>query len=127
MVKRNREKYYKLMNALKSIKSKDRDLIIQHLDDQAIDDVCECVYNVIYTDLNLSKATQLKIKRFIKTNCSKNRLKVITNKRAPLSKRKAAIRQEGGNIFMLIARALPFLYNTISSLIPSSKDEKDAT
>jgi len=62
MNKKNKVKYYNLLNALKNIKSKDRNLIIQHLDDYAIDDVCECVFNVLYTDLNLSKQTQSKIK-----------------------------------------------------------------
>jgi len=88
MVSKNRAKYYKLLKAIKDINDKDRNLIIQHLDDQAIDDVCECVFNVIYTDLDLSKQTQNKIRHFIRNNCSKNRLKLICNKQAPISKRK---------------------------------------
>jgi len=51
---------------------------------------------------------------------------LICNKNNPISKRKKAILQEGGNIFMLISRALPFLYNTISALIPKHEDPKES-
>lgn len=82
---------------------------INKADDDLINDLCECVFNVINTDLKFKKKKKTCLKQHIHKNCSKVRLKKIMNKKIPLSKRRAALKQEGRGLPFLLASAIPFL------------------
>lgn len=40
--------------------------VIQHLDDNSVDSLCECVYNVIHTDLDLAPKAKQRIRNHLK-------------------------------------------------------------
>jgi len=100
------------IRTLKNIKKMSRldfSKFINKADDDLINDLCECVFNVINTDLKFKKKKKTCLKQHIHKNCSKVRLKKIMNKKIPLSKRRAALKQEGRGLPFLLASAIPFL------------------
>ena len=83
--------------------------LIDNLTDKAIDNIGECVYNAIYTDLNLSKQKKVSLKRLIKKNCCVKKIKLISSKNIPLSKRKKALKQSGKGLPLILASVIPFI------------------
>jgi len=81
---------------------------------QTSNNICECVYNVIHTDLNLPKQKKNKLKNFIKANCSIHRINKIASKKENLFKRRKALKQEGKGLPMILATAIPFLIDLIT-------------
>lgn len=81
--------------------------IIKHLDDNSIDDICECLYNVVFTDLNLSKQKKDFLKNHIKKSIPS--IKRITNKNVSVSKRRHALTQHGSGLGIILSTILPFL------------------
>jgi len=99
----------KVLKKIKKMKMKEFSKFVRGSDDSMINDLCECVFNVINTDLNFKPRKKTCLKKHIHKNCSKIRLKKIMNKRIPLSKRKTALAQEGRGLPFLLASAIPFL------------------
>ena len=99
----------KLHKKIKKMSAKQFSQFIKTADDGVIDDLCECAFNVINTDLKMKKRKQTCLKKHIHKNCSKIRLKRIINKKIPLSKRRTAMKQEGRGLPFLLASAIPFL------------------
>lgn len=83
--------------------------LIKHLDDQSINQICECVYNVIYTDLKLSKKKKNSLKKKLHTHCCVKNLKKISNKKLTVSKRRKALMQEGEGIGLILSAIIPLL------------------
>jgi hypothetical protein len=109
----DKKKYIPLLNVLKKLNGKDLSDVVEFLNDDAIDNICECVYNVINTDLNLSSKKKSNLKKFIRSNCNIHRLKKISSKRESIFKRRRALKQEGRGLPMIIAAAVPFLIDLI--------------
>jgi|688.fasta_scaffold07282_18 putative N-acetylmannosamine-6-phosphate epimerase len=109
----NKKKYLPLLNILKRLKPKDVSDIMEFLTDDAIDNICECVYNVIHTDINLPSRKKAKLRNFIKSNCSIHRINKITSKKEALFKRRKALSQEGKGLPLLLGAAIPFLTDLI--------------
>ena len=109
-----KRKYIPLLNTLKKLKPKEMSDIIDFLNDDAIENICECVYNVIHTDLKLPNKKKNKLKNFIKTNCSVHRIKKISQKKENIFKRRKALKQEGKGLGMILATAIPFLIDLIA-------------
>ena len=110
----NKNEKKKLITLLQSLKKLSPDAIktvINHLSDDSIDSLCECVYNVINVDLKLNKNLKRKIIKHISKKCSKHRLKCIMNKKHNISKRRKALSMEGGfgGLGLLLSTAIPFL------------------
>lgn len=103
----------KLYSSLHKLKPSVLSDVIQHLDDNSVDDLCECVYNVIYTDLSLSPRVKQRLRRQLKKNCSEKNLKVITTKKTPVSKRRKALSQEGSGIGIILGTVIPYLAKLI--------------
>lgn len=101
--------FVSVLKMMKNLGSADVKDVIEHLNDDSIDNLCECVFNVINTDLKLSKAKKMKLRNHIKKNCCLSNLKKITNKKVPLFKRRKALQMEGRGLPMLIASVVPFL------------------
>lgn len=99
---------------MKKLKKDDIPDFIDNLNDISVDDLCECVFNVIHTDLKLSKHKKNCLKQHIKKNCSVHRLKTITNKNTPLFKRRKALKMEGKGLPMILASVIPFLSSLFS-------------
>lgn len=87
--------------------------VIQHLDDKSVDNLCECVYNVIHTDLSLAPKVKNKLRKHLKNKCSKKNLSIITTKKHPVSKRRKALSQEGTGIGLILGTVIPYLAKLI--------------
>lgn len=105
-------KFYLALNKLG-----DKNLIevLNHLNDQAIDVLCECIYNSIYTDLNISKSKKKRIKKFFTNKKALHNLKLITNKTTPIIKKRKALNQEGKGIGAILGIVAPLISSLISS------------
>lgn len=101
--------FVSVLRVLKKVKGDDLKSMLDSLSDQSIDNVCECVFNVINTDLKLSRAKRLKLKNHIKKNCCLANIKRITNKAIPIFKRRKALKMEGRGLPLILASVLPFL------------------
>lgn len=104
----------KLLKKIKKMSNKEFSKFIRNVNNDVIDDLCECVFNVINTDLNFPKRKKTCLKKHIHKNCSKIRLNKIMNKKIPLSKRRTALSQEGRGLPFLLASAIPFLTSLFS-------------
>lgn len=104
---------YNLYKALKSVKPDVLGEIIQHLDNNSVHALCECVYNVLHTDMSLSTKTKQMLRKKLKRHCNEKNLKSITSKNVSLSKRKKALQQEGTGIGLILSTVVPFLANLL--------------
>lgn len=97
------------LKRIKKMNSAEFAHFIDQVNDDTVDELCECIYNAINTDLRFSKTKKSSLKRHVKQNCSLHRLKCITNKKTPIFKRRKAMKQEGKGLPMLLASVVPFL------------------
>jgi hypothetical protein len=111
MKKHFSNKKYKLefYKALSKVPKDMLQTIFHHLDDRSVDLICECVYNTIYTDMNLPNKTKKKLKTHLRKHCCLKNLKVITNKKNSVSKRREALKQEGKGIPFILSAILPLI------------------
>lgn len=86
---------------------------LNRCDDHSIDEICECMYNIIHTDMNLPKSKKTKLKHLIKNQCPINHLSKITKKSVPVSNRRKALKQVGGALVPILLTAIPFLIDLI--------------
>lgn len=100
-----------LLRVIKGLKKDEFETLIDYLNDKSIDHICECLFNVLNTDLKLKKRHVVKLKSHIKKNMNKNRLKLIVNKKTSLLKKRKALKQEGRGLPLLLASVIPFLAN----------------
>lgn len=103
------KKLHDFIAVLSKLKPDQFEALIDNLTDSAINDIGECVYNAIYTDLNLSHGKKVSLKRHIKKNCCVKKIKVIGSKKVPLSKRKKAIKQSARGLPLILASVIPFI------------------
>lgn len=104
--KQLKNKYY-LYQSITKIPDNLKHHIIKHLDDDSIDDICECLYNVVFTDMNLSKQKKQFLRQHIKKTMPN--IKQMTNKNVSVSKRRQALSQHGNGIGLILSAILPFL------------------
>lgn len=107
------KKNQNIIHLLKLIQKQNNPNVFDFLNDEAIDCICECVFNVLYTDLKLPSYKKNKLKKFLKHNCSVHRLKKIASKKVPINKRRKALKMEGRGLGLILASAIPFLTNLI--------------
>ena len=98
-----------ILKLCKKLKPEEFNSFLDHLSDNSVDSICECVYNVINTDLKLSSAKRRKLKNHIVSKCNTKNIKLITNKKVSISKRRKLIKQEGGFLGPILAAVIPFL------------------
>ena len=102
-----------LLEVLKKMKANDIPKIIDHLNDKSVNQICECCFNVIHTNLKMCNKKKLKLRNHIKANCKMHRLKTICNKSTPVFKRRKALKQEGKGLPLILSAALPFLASLV--------------
>lgn len=100
-----------LYKSLQNLKPEHLQHVIKHLNDKSIDDICECVYNVIFTDLKLPQKTKSKLKRNLHKHCCKSNLKIISSKKYSNTKRRQALSQEGRGLGFILSSIIPLLTN----------------
>lgn len=113
MNKRVSKEKMKLYTSLHKMKPDLLKNVIQHLDENSIDNLCECVYNVIHTDLSLSPKAKQRLRSQLKKKCSKTNLRIITNKKIAVSKRRKALSQEGAGLGVILATVVPWIAKLI--------------
>jgi Glu-tRNA(Gln) amidotransferase subunit E-like FAD-binding protein len=114
---KQKENIIPLLKLITKTKGDDIAHIIDHLNDSAIDNVCECVYNVIFTDLNLTKQKKSALRKHIKKHCQTDGLKKISSKTHPVFKRRQLLKQEGAGLPFLLMSAIPFLVDLFKNAI----------
>lgn len=114
MTKKKCPELIALLECMKNMNSKEIEAVIGALKEDKIDDICECVYNVIRTPLKISNDKRKKLKHYLKKHSSKKRLDIISKKSIPVQKRRKALQQEGKGLGMILATALPFLVDLFS-------------
>lgn len=114
MVSKEKQKYLPLLKVLKKLRGDDLSGVVEFLNDDAVDNLCECIYNLIHTDLNMSKKKKASLKNYIKKNCSIHNLKKISSKKVPISKRKKYLQMEGKGLPLLLGAIIPLLANLIA-------------
>ena len=119
---KEREKYIGLLKITKKLKPEERSELVRYLKNDAVEFLCECVHNVLYTDLGIKNRN--KIKKQIKNNCSIHRLKVISSKSKSSDAKIKALRQEGKGLGFIISAALPFLINLFAKTVKSKRKVK---
>ena len=110
------KKLVPLIKSLSKMKEEEIGHSIDCLSEEAVDGICECIFNVIYTDLKLNPKKKAALKRHIKQKCSIKRLKLITKKTYPVSKSRLLLKQEGSGLPLILLTAVPFLINLIKSI-----------
>ena len=104
--------FLNLLRILKKLRNEDRSKLIPYLKPEAIEFLCECFHNVLFTDLKVRNKSSIKKK--LKSNCSVHRLKLIANKSKPYQAKVKALGQEGAGIGLILSAALPFLNSLFS-------------
>jgi hypothetical protein len=109
---RSRRKYLDLVRIVSKLKPEDRSLLIPYLKTDSVEFLCECVHNVLYTDIGIRNKN--KIKNKLKSQCSVHRLKTIASKSLSVTAKTRALGQEGKGLGLILSTALPFLMNLFS-------------
>lgn len=110
---KDQKKYLPLLKIISKLKGPEVSELMAHLDDNSINVICESCYNILYNDLHLSKQKKGQLKRFIRANCSVHRLKKISTRKVPISKRRRCLQQEGKGLPLLLASVIPFITDLI--------------
>lgn len=100
---------FEFYKTLQNLKPEVLNHLIKHLDDKSVDDICECVYNTLFTDLKIPKNKKNKLKRDLHKHCCKANLNIISSKNIPISKRRKALQQEGRGIGLILSSIVPLL------------------
>jgi len=111
-MKTNKKSLLPLAKLISKLKPEEVPSVLDLISDQGVNGICECVYNVIFTDLKLSKRKKSILKKKIKTKCSLHKIKKIVSKQ-PIYKRRNYIKQQAGVLPLILATAIPFLADLI--------------
>ncbi len=98
-----------LINALKKLNTAELTHVVKHIDSDGIESLCECVFNTIYTDLKITQNKRRKIKSRLNNDNSKKNLSIITKKRNNISKKRAALLQEGEGLGLILSAIAPLI------------------
>ena len=118
MIANDKNKHLSLLKLIEQLKSKKGggdhvSVLLDRLDDTSIDEICECMYNILHTDLNLPTAKKTQLKKLIKQHCPIHHLTKVTKKSVPVSNRRKHLKQIGGGLPMILATAIPFLVDLL--------------
>lgn len=111
----HRDNLIPLLNILKSMKSKDRIIILAHLDEETRDALCATI-NSVLTSAKVPIETKLKLKK--KLYRHKDDFRHLSSEEATTSSKKKKLSQLGGNpMKVVLDAALPLLLD----LFPKEK------
>jgi len=98
-----------LYTSLSKLKPTELELFINHVDEGCINKICEGVYNIINTDLGISKARRTHLKKHLKNTKSLKNLKLITKKSTNLKRKREALLQEGSGLHSIFTTLAPLM------------------
>ena len=109
---KEKKKFLQLLKVMKKLKPNDRSELVPYLKAEALEFICECYHNVLFTDIGIKNKT--KLKKRLKTECSVHRLKTISSKAKPLDIKIKALKHRGSGLGLILSVALPFLIDILS-------------
>ena len=89
-----------LLRIIYKLKASDRKHIIDNLDRNAVDILCETVSNVFYNDIKIGKRKKNKLYRNFKDK--KDLIAKLSNKNINFKRRKKILAQEGGSLGIIL-------------------------
>ena len=107
------KKHIDLLKLLKKLKSDELKTISRYLDDRAVDVLCELCFNVVNTQLNLSKRK----KKSLLSAIDKSTLLKLSNRAKSVKKRKELLSQSGGFISVLLGALVPVLVDLVYNAV----------
>jgi hypothetical protein len=113
-------KLLRFFYGLKKLNTSELRHVIEHLNEDGVNAICECMYNIIHTDLGFTNKTKNRLRKHLKTHCKLRNLKTILRRNNDYRKRKRALIQEGGGLGVLFKFISPILTSLLSGLISSS-------
>lgn len=115
----NLKKKLLLLSGLKRLKEDELKTILNYMNDSGIDELCECVYNLLYKNTNIKPKQFKKIISHIEKH--RGRYTTICKKNKNFDKKRKLLIQDGKGIGMLIATAVPFIIDLISRAVKKKK------
>jgi hypothetical protein len=119
MANSNVPKYYQLVKLIKNMSKKDRNIILNFLDNGSIHFLCEVVHNVIKSRIKLTPDQKQQIKSSLEDRklCYRN----IASRKKPLRIKKQLIKQNGNGIGLILSIAIPALQAIVEAISKSRK------
>jgi len=98
-----------LYTSLSKLKPPDLQLLFKHVDEGCINKICEGVYNIIHTDLGLSKKKKNNLGKQLKNSQTLKNIKLLTKKKTNLSRKRKALIQEGQGVHSILSALAPIV------------------
>lgn len=96
-------------NSIKKFSPNEFNILLNYLNEEGIDSLCEFFYNTIYTDLPIPPGKKRALRNKLKKNCCMKNLKHITEKSIHHQLRKKALKQEGKGLGFILSTVVPVL------------------
>jgi len=109
---KEKRKYLPLLKIIVKLRPEARAHLVPYLKPDAVEFLCECFHNVLYTDIGIKN--KAKLRKCLKANCSVSRLKTISTKSRPIEAKIRSLKQEGKGLGLILSAAIPFLMNLFS-------------
>lgn len=100
---------------LRSKKAKNVKKAVDSMSDEAIDTICQLIQNLIYRNVGIPNKKLKSILKILEPQSKK--MLYLSNKSNSIKRKRNIIKQEGGAIGAVIARALPTLISLISTFL----------
>ena len=111
--KKEKKRLGKIAELLSSLKSHQVESLIQFLDDDAIENICTLVFNVVHRDRS-EKVGEENIKKLCKCMSGKrSEILYLTKKKNQIKKKRRILKQSGGFLATLAAIVLPLVAEVI--------------
>ena len=107
-------KNFFLVKLMKKLRCDEREKLMSHLNDNAINVLSECVYNIICDNPKIDCKKKSSLRK--KLSPHKHNLRIIGNKALSIKRRRKALSQEGGMLGTILATAIPLLTSLITGL-----------
>jgi len=104
-----------LYTSLSKLKPPDLQHLINHVDEGCINKICEGVYNIIHTDLGLSKKKKNNLRKQLKNSKTLKNLKLLTKKKTNISRKRKALIQEGQGVHSILSALAPIVLPVLVS------------
>ena len=106
-----RQKKLDFLTALKKLKPDHRCSVVNYLNDDGIEALCEIVHNVVHKDIKLSSSKKAKIRKEFGSH--RKKLAFLGNKKNDIVKKRKILKQNGGFLGTLLAIAIPIIAELI--------------
>jgi hypothetical protein len=117
------KKYSRLLIVLGKLKNKeDQSIILNHLDGNSINFICETIHNTIHGNINISRRKR----KILKNNLldKKHCFEKLSKKSTKLNEKRVIIKQLGGSISLLLAAVTPIIAQLVAQFLPKILNSK---